>query len=365
MTIGFHSPLPPAPTGVADYARALLELLARRGKVEVGAKRAAVHLYHIGNNQLHAEIYRRALEVPGVVVLHDAVLHHFFLGSLTREAYAEEFVYNYGAWSRALAEELWRDRARSASDERYYRYPMLRRLAERSLAIVVHNPAAARMVRQHAPRARVVEIPHLFWEPMQAAPGEVEWLRSKWRDYTFAVMGYLRESKRLSTIFKVFDELSREGTQAKLLLAGEFASPAYEKALAHWLSREWVIRYNWLPEREFWLVARAVDALINLRWPSAGETSGLAIRMMGLGKPVVLSACEENSVFPDEVCLKIDAGVPEAGELRCAMQLLATERSLGAALGKLAAAHIRRKHAVEVVAESFWKLLSECRENAY
>ena len=29
--------------------------------------------------------------------------NHFFLGQLTRRAYVDEFVYNYGEWNRALA----------------------------------------------------------------------------------------------------------------------------------------------------------------------------------------------------------------------------------------------------------------------
>ena len=45
-------------------------------------------------------------------------------------------------WSEDLARELWRGRARSASDPQYFRYPMLKRVAERSLAVIVHNPAA-------------------------------------------------------------------------------------------------------------------------------------------------------------------------------------------------------------------------------
>jgi hypothetical protein len=111
--------------------------------------RCDVALYHLGNNPLHREIYRRALAEPGVVVLHDAVLHHFFLGALDRAAYIDEFVYNYGEWHRGLArEDLWRARASSGFDRRYFDYPMLKRIAERSRAVVVHNPAAARMVRR-------------------------------------------------------------------------------------------------------------------------------------------------------------------------------------------------------------------------
>src|ERR1700676_3310835 len=119
MTVGYFAPLPPAPTGVADYAAALLAELRKHGRVEIESD-AGIALYQIGNNHLHREIYQRALERPGVAVLHDAVLHHFFLGTLDEAAYIEEFVYNYGEWMRGLAEELWRHRARSAADPRYF-----------------------------------------------------------------------------------------------------------------------------------------------------------------------------------------------------------------------------------------------------
>src|SRR5207249_322024 len=135
----------PAHTGVADYAVSLLGALRRLGTVDVMPSRADVWLYHLGNNQFHGEIYRRALARPGVVVLHDALLQHLFLGSYDEPEYMEEFVYNYGEWHRDLARQLWRGRASSGSNHRYYGYPMLRRIAEVSRAIVVHNPAAARM----------------------------------------------------------------------------------------------------------------------------------------------------------------------------------------------------------------------------
>ena len=61
VTVGFFSPLPPARTGVADYSAALLAELRRHGRVEVAPARCDVALYHLGNNGLHAEIYRRAI----------------------------------------------------------------------------------------------------------------------------------------------------------------------------------------------------------------------------------------------------------------------------------------------------------------
>jgi len=71
---------------VADYAAALLPALRKHGDVIVNSAGGAVDLYHLGNNGLHHGIYSLALDRPGVVVLHDAVLHHMLLGSLDEAA---------------------------------------------------------------------------------------------------------------------------------------------------------------------------------------------------------------------------------------------------------------------------------------
>src|ERR1035438_10001227 len=157
MTVGYCAPLPPAQTGIADYAEALLHALRKHGEVRIGDGNADVALYHIGNNQLHGAIYDRALAHPGIVVLHDSVLHHFFLGRLTEQQYVNEFIFNYGEWTRSLAEDLWKHRARSAADPRYFAWPMLKRIATTARRSGGHNPAAAAIVQRHAPDASIVE----------------------------------------------------------------------------------------------------------------------------------------------------------------------------------------------------------------
>ena len=132
MTVGYHAPPPGSQSGVADYAETLRVALERLGKVDRGDSPAGINLYHLGNNRLHEDIYARALATPGVVVLHDAVLHHFLLGSLSHEQYISEWVYNQGEWRRDLGEELWRERARASVDPRYFQFPMLRRIVDRS-----------------------------------------------------------------------------------------------------------------------------------------------------------------------------------------------------------------------------------------
>ena len=363
MKAGFYSLLPPARSGVADYSAALLAELRRHGEVEVGAERCDIALYHVGNNALHAGIYRRAIERPGVAVLHDAVLQHFFLGQLTEAAYIEEFVHNYGEWHRGLAGDLWRGRAASGAGDRYFRYPMLKRIAERSRAIVVHNPAAARAVREHAPGARVIEIPHLFVPP--DLPSQADAIRYRQSlginpgTFLFAVFGYLRESKRVVAVLDAFAALRRAWPKSALLIAGDFVSTDLERAVAPMLNEPGVLRRPFLKEREFWLAARGIDACINLRYPAAGESSGIAVRLMGIGKPVLVTGSDEYARVPEGACVRIATGAAERDSLRHHMLLLTSMAGLAEAIGQRGAGHIADFHRVESAGNQFWNVLCE------
>jgi len=403
VTAGFFSPLPPARTGVADYSAALLEVLGKLCDVRVGDTGADVCLYHIGNNPLHAEIYRQALARPGVVVLHDAGLDHLLLGCFDRQGYIEEFVYNYGEFERGLAAELWDGRSRSALDPRYFERALVRRIAEVSRAVVVHNPAAARIVREHAPGARVVEIPHLFTEHSNVeAAGKKLWGRlSNLRrvgnppvslglrgtpgagsqparripscptsgksacatdadGFLFGVFGHLRGSKRIPAILRAFDRVRSSGAAARLLVAGDFVSKELENALAPMLAAPGVTRVPYLPEAGFQTLAADVDACISLRSPSAGETSGIAIRLMGIGKPVLVSAGEEVARFPENAVIRIDRGLAEEPQLVDYMMWLVEHPERARQVGARAAAYIAAYHAPDLVALRYFELLSSC-----
>jgi len=361
MTVGFYSPMPPARSGVADYAAALLAELRRHGRVEVAPERCDVALYHLGNNPLHAGVYRRALEHPGVVTLHDAVLHHFLLGQLDESAYVEEFVYNYGEWNRGLAKELWRSRASAGADPRYFEYPMLKRAVERALAVVVHNAAAGRAVKAAAPESRVVEIPHLLDTPPPVSESQTMRYRQRLGvdsgAFLFGVFGYLRESKRLFSVLDAFAEVRRENPAAALLVAGEFVSTDLERAVAPLLGQPGIVRRRYLSEGEFWRAASAVDACINLRHPSAGETSGIGIRMMGLGKPVLMTDGEECAGYPEGACIRIPAGPAERESLRRHMVLLLSMFDVARAIGQRGARHVEAHHGVDRIGRNYWELL--------
>jgi glycosyltransferase involved in cell wall biosynthesis len=361
MTVGYFAPLPPAKTGVADYAETLFDALRKHGDVKIGAQDSDIALYHIGNNNLHGAIYDRALTHPGIVILHDAVLQHFLLGRLDQQRYIDEFIFNYGEWTRSLAEDMWKHRARSAADPRYFAWPMVKRIATTARAIVVHNPAAAAIVRRHAPDVPIVEIPHLFTSPALPAEADTLRLRSQLelgpRTLFIGVFGHQRESKRLPVVLRALERVWQSGADARLLIAGPFASSDLERSLAGQLSDLRILRVGYLSEPDFWRYAAAVDLSVNLRYPTAAESSGIAIRLMGIGKPVIFSNGAEIARIPENACLRVDTDPAEEELLAHYIAWLARDREAAEEIGRRAAAYIAANHALEKVAAQYWDLV--------
>ncbi|MBV9771607.1 MAG: hypothetical protein JOZ32_18700, partial [Bryobacterales bacterium] len=268
-------------------------------------------------------------------------------------------------WSEDLARELWRRRSRSAADPEYFRYPMLKRIVERSKALIVHNPRAAALVEEHVRGTTVHEIPHLFALPpdLPSRPEVIRWragLGIDPRTFVVGVFGHLRESKRLLALLRGFQR-ARGAANLMLLVAGDFVSSDLARSVEPLLRNDaGILRIGYLDDRDFWMCASAVDACINLRYPMAGETSGIAIRLMGLGKPVLVSAGEETSRFPESVCVRIDPGQAEEEMLAEYLVWLARFPDDARAIGQRAAEYIRERHSPARVAGLYWRALTDC-----
>jgi glycosyltransferase involved in cell wall biosynthesis len=288
-------------------------------------------------------------------------LHHFMLGTFSRELYLNEWVYNYGEWRRELGEELWRDRARAAIDPRYFRFPMLRRVVERSKGVIVHNAGAAAVARSHG-ATRVFTIPH-FFETRNEMPdaAAVDSFRTrigiKPRTTLFGIFGYLREPKRILPCVAAFKRLHSVQPHTALLIAGEAVSPDLDRLLSREAIHPAIRRLGHLSDRELDLAAAAVDCCLNLRYPAAGESSGIAMRLMGIGKPVIVTDSPENAGFPDVAVLRVTPGIAESSELFDHMVLVTAFPRIANAIGGEARLHLRERHALETVAREYWNCL--------
>ena len=147
------------------------------------------------------------------------------------------------------------------------------------------------------------------------------------------------------------------GADARLLVAGEFASRDLERALAPCLNDARILRVGHLPEPDFWRFAQATDVCVNLRYPAAGESSGIAVRVMGIGKPVVFTSGEEIARIPENACLRVDTGAAEEEMLARTILWLDADRTAATEIGKRAAQHIAEEHALDKIAARYREIL--------
>jgi glycosyltransferase involved in cell wall biosynthesis len=94
----------------------------------------------------------------------------------------------------------------------------------------------------------------------------------------------------------------------------------------------------------------ACDVLVNLRYPTMGETSGSVIRALSLGKPLVVSDVGWFGELPDDTVLKVPVDEHEVPTIEAALGFAAEH---GVALGAAARAQVEREHSLARVADAY------------
>ena len=299
MKVTMFTPLPPARTGVAHYASMLIPAL--RKHVDLDASDGQ-RIYQLGNNPHHTSIYQEAMRVPGVIVLHDIVLHHLVvemtLAQGDVEGYVDALRANHGeagaAWARGRAAGLH-------SEMGNFLLPASVVVANHSRAVIVHNQWAADRLRSLGVTTPIHVVPHPY-EPQADARARRDEIRTRHgfrpEDRVIGFFGFLTSAKRAEVVLA-----AAEKARARLLIVGE-AAPNIDIATT-----------GYVDEADFGAYFAAVDRLVNLRYPSAGETSGTLIRAFEAGKPVAVSDYAQVAEYPDDCVVKIPFGEGEVDAL--------------------------------------------------
>ena len=361
MKVAYFSPMPPEQSGIADYSALLLPALRERIEVDVvrrGRKRAPrgtdVALYHVGNNpDAHAWIVDALRKRPGVVVLHDFVLHHLVAGMTVGRrdghGYLDLMEREHGVVGRLLAHGVLDKRIPPLWESRPADFPLPTFVLEHATGLVVHS----RYVHDHARAAGFAGpigiVPHPAWRPPaieleRVAPGVV-----------VGCFGVVNASKRIPELLRATAAVRQEHPDVTLLLVGS-TSPGFdlERRLQRLgLAADGLVREGWVDEARLWALMGGSDVLVNLRHPTMGETSGSVIRGLSLGKPLVVSDVGWFSELPDAVALKVPPDDDEVETLTAALELLASRPDVRATMGSNAADLAQRHHDVERVAELY------------
>jgi len=361
--VAFCSPLPPAQTGIAAYATAVLGGLDEIGftaehqldpmwplgpGAEERVRASDVGVFQLGNNvEFHGAIYRLSVWNPGVVVLHDLALDGLMYGlglandPLTLPARAE-----------AMAAA-----ARNADLEDPLGVPWCAQAVRRARTVIVHSRFARDYLLRAGCRTPIVVTPHPLVErddEIDAARERRARLRhrvARGDEVVVGIAGDLNASKGIEALLAAFP---RVRSNVRGVLVGRTSS--------HW-DVQGALRRSGVGDRvtvvtdvrddEFleWLCA--FDILINLRHPHRGETSGSLVRALHAGVPTIVSAVGSYLEVPDGVVVRIAPGPPDPVELATAIDRLAEDPEARASMSRHARDYARSALAPRVTAAGY------------
>jgi glycosyltransferase involved in cell wall biosynthesis len=393
--LAFFSPIPPAPSGVADYAADVLALLAGRYEIDVFHDQPAparervpaafglhphtefdrrraerpydLAVHQMGNGPAHDFVYAPLARAPGLLVLHDLVLHHargrMFLDSPEARAYAaapedarardaaapvlaryaDEVRYSYPA----EAERLVAAQLGTVGDLLPYAYPLFRLPVEASRLVAVHNEFMAEAVRAAVPGTAVVRIPMPI-TPLPVDEAAVAELRARYgiaaSDVVVGTFGLVTREKRIETVARAVARAAALRAEVRLLVVGPVPDrPAIDANLAALGLGGRAIVTGRVPWSELAAHIALADVVAHLRYPTARETSAALLRVLGQGKATVMGDLENLAEVPAAAVLRVDPS-DEEGDLTRAILRLAGAPLLRARLGEGARGYVLREH---------------------
>ncbi len=305
---------------------------------------ADVQIYNIGNNGLfHRAIFDVARQVPGVVVLHDTRLQHFFAryaehDGFDRHYYMESMRRCHGPAGVADAES-WLA-GRQPVDSLVERYPMTAAATDGALAAIVHTPREQHRLAAEM-RTPVVYLPlaHALAPAAQtAADGESSTLR-------LIVFGFLGPNRRLPALLDVIAHLPDQ--DLTLDIYGVLDDPAATLARVAALGLAGRVHHHgFVSAQEMRAALARADLAINLRYPSMGEASASQLRIWEAGLPAVVTRIGWYATLPEDTVFFVEPE-REAEDLRAHLDALRRDPERFREAGRRGRAVLEAEHTPE------------------
>jgi glycosyltransferase involved in cell wall biosynthesis len=357
MKVAYYSPLPPSRSGIADYSALLLPALEKRIEVEIArpvrfrrTPKADVALYHVGNDpEAHGWIVEAMRRRPGVVVLHELVLHHLVAGiTLARgdaPGYLAAMERDYGLAGRLLAYGVLDNRIPPLWETRPQDFPLAGEILRLAQSLVVHSRYVEEGARAAGYEGRIALIPHPAW----ARPAEIATVGN-----LIGCFGHLNESKRIPQLYAAFARLRERLPDARLLVVG-----GASRRLADLDMPEGVTREDYVDEERLWSLMSECDVIVSLRSPTMGETSGTVIRALSAGRPLVVSDIGWFSELPDTVAVKVAPDEREVETLAAELERLLSNDEGRGTMSAAALQLATTEHALDRIADLYVATLEE------
>jgi glycosyltransferase involved in cell wall biosynthesis/SAM-dependent methyltransferase len=361
--------MPPSKSGIADYSQALIAEMSKQADLAVFDSASKpyrpsdfdIALYHLGNNPFHDFVYDAALRHPGVVVMHEANLHHLVAHVTIRrgdwEGYLAECEYNGGLVALAYAQRV----RRLEVGPDYEGIAMTRRLIETSRGVVAHSQFVACETQRQGFAGPVAVIAHGASIPETNRNATRYLLGIDESTPLIGAFGFLKPYKRIAESLRALRRLVRLDPRVRMILVGEPHPDLPVERLIRTLGLSEHVRVlGFVPIEDFVDYIGACDIVLNLRYPTVGETSGSLQRALGLGKAVIVSDVGSFSELRDDICLKVPVGREEEDTIFEYLNTLVSRPDLAQTMGSRAKEWIARECSWSSVAGCYVDFLERC-----
>ncbi len=387
LKLAFLSPLPPAPTGVADYSAAILPALAQNADISLFAENKDAPpianlspqpltaypgqrfafdaaFFQMGNSAYHAGIYQLFRHYPSILILHDIMLHHFISDNAGNNenfpAYTHELSYELGQAGTKLASEIQFKQAEQPAFE----VPLNQRLLDLSLGVIVHSQYAKKALRQRTLRP-------IFVAPMPANTLDIvptnptASLGLPANALALGCFGGITPARQMGVVCDALSIARKSAPDIYLVIVGAVENQAQlNRQIQSAGVGDWVFQVGRIPELPaFYGWMASVDILINLRFPTAGESSSIAMDAMGLGLPQIVTDVDSYAELPGEVCRKIPPHHPE--KLAAEIVELGANGDMRHQMGAAARKYARRHHNPSQTAQAYLNAAQAILEPIY
>src|SRR5262249_37950808 len=135
----------------------------------------------------------------------------------------------------------------------------------------------------------VAVIPHGAWLPEGDRNGFRHKLGLDEATPLAGIFGFLKPYKRIAQSLRAFRRLVRLAPNVKMILVGEPHPEFPLEAMIRSVDLSSSVRVlGFTPIEDFVGYLSACDIVLNLRYPTVGESSGTLLRSLGLGKAVLV-----------------------------------------------------------------------------
>ncbi|MBI3473657.1 MAG: glycosyltransferase, partial [Candidatus Solibacter usitatus] len=173
------------------------------------------------------------------------------------------------------------------------------------------------------------------------------------------LFGFLKPYKRIAESLRAFRRVVRLEPRARMILVGEEHPDFPLRSMIRTLGLSANVRVlGFTPLEDFTGYLGACDIVLNLRYPTVGESSGSLLRALGLGKAVLVSEVGSFQEFPDEICLKVSVDAGEEDLIFEYLNLLVSRPDVAREMGARARAWVEKECNWDLVARRYVEVLN-------